>query len=131
MTVYRAEVGLVSRTDELVAFYRDVFELTVLEPRHLPTGVVHRLGHSDAILKVMVPAAPPAGPAPALPQFWVASGLRFFTFWVDDLDGVIERCSSRGGTLALGPIDLRPGVRTVLVHDPDGNVIEVMQDDNE
>jgi predicted enzyme related to lactoylglutathione lyase len=130
MTVRRAEVGLVSPTERLVGFYRDVFELTVLEPRHMPTGTVHRLGHNDAILKVMVPATPPAAPAPALPQFWAASGLRFFTLWVDDLDGVIERCSSGGGTITLGPIDLRPGVRTMLVHDPEGNVIEVMQDDN-
>ena len=128
MTVQRAEVGLVSSSDDLVSFYRDVFELNVLEPRDLPTGKVHRLGIGDAILKVMVPATRPA-PAPApSDQFWDTAGMRYFSLWVDDLDAVAHRCPNRGGTISLGPLELRPGVRTMVIRDLDGNTVEVMED---
>ena len=130
MTVQRVEVGIVSASGALVAFYRDVFALTELEPRDLPTGMVHRLGNSDAVVKVMVPRDAPAPPLPPAPQFWDRSGTQYFTLWVDDLDAVIERCERARGQLAFGPIELRPGVRTVLLHDPDGNTIEVMHDAN-
>ncbi len=130
MTVQRVEVGIVSASEGLVAFYRDVFGLTELESRDLPTGVVHRLGHSDAIVKVMVPRDAPAPPLPPAPQFWDRAGHEYFTLWVDDLDGVLERCVDERGEVVLGPLELRPGVRTAIVHDPDGNVIEVMHDAN-
>jgi predicted enzyme related to lactoylglutathione lyase len=127
MTVLRTEIGLVSADDTLVAFYSSVFGLDVLEPRVLPTGTVHRLGNGEALLKVMVPSEEPV-PAPArVERFWESAGLRYFTLWVRDLDGIAARCAERGGTVSLGPIDLRPGVRTMVVHDPDGNAIEVME----
>ena len=128
MTVQRVEVGIVSASDALVAFYRDVFGLTELESRDLPTGMVHRLGNSDAIVKVMVPRDAPSPPLPPAPQFWDRAGLQYFTLWIDDLDDVLARCERAGGAIVLGPLELRPGVRTVLVHDPDGNTIEVMHD---
>jgi catechol 2,3-dioxygenase-like lactoylglutathione lyase family enzyme len=128
MTVRRTEVGLVAATDDLVAFYRDVFGLDVLEPRKLPTGVVHRLGHGDAMLKILVPATPPASPPPPPDQFWDVAGMRYFTLWVDTLDTVAPRCAQHGGVVTFGPIELRPGVHTMLVQDPDGNVVEVMEE---
>ena len=128
MTVQRVELGIVSASDGLVAFYRDVFGLNELEARDLPTGMVHRLGNSDAIVKVMVPRDAPSPPLPPAPQFWDRAGLQYFTLWIDDLDAVIERCAGAGGEVVLGPLELRPGVRTVLMQDPDGNTIEVMHD---
>jgi catechol 2,3-dioxygenase-like lactoylglutathione lyase family enzyme len=128
MSVRRTEIGLVAASDGLVSFYRDVFGLEVLEPRTLPTGVVHRLGHGEAMLKIMVPAAPPAAAPPPSERFWDVAGMRYFTLWVDALDEVAHHCPARGGAVTLGPIELRPGVRTMLVNDPDGNVVEVMEE---
>lgn len=127
MSVERIEIGMVSGDAALVAFYRDVFQLRELEPRATPAGTVHRLGDDEAVLKVLVPAVAPAPPAPSKAQFWDAAGLRYFTAWVDDLDAIARRCADHGGTVAFRPVELRPGVRTMVVHDPDGNVVEVME----
>jgi predicted enzyme related to lactoylglutathione lyase len=127
MTIVSVDIGLVSATDAIVSFYRDVFGLETLEPRVFPDGTVHRLALTGGALKVMVPAATPEDP-PRTDRFWDRAGLRYVTMWLDDLDSVIERWTAHGGTVALGPITIRPGVRTALLVDPDGNTVEAMHD---
>jgi predicted enzyme related to lactoylglutathione lyase len=127
MTVLSVDIGLVSATDALVAFYRDVFDLEPLEPRVFPDGTVHRLALGSGALKVMVPAQTPAE-SPRTGRFWDRAGMRYVTMWLDDLDTVVERWTAAGGTIALGPITIRPGVRTALLVDPDGNTVEAMHD---
>ena len=127
MTVMSVDIGLVSATDALVGFYRDVFDLEPLEPRVFPDGTVHRLALGGGALKVMVPAQTPAE-SPRTDHFWDRAGLRYVTMWLDDLDSVVERWTAAGGTIALGPITIRPGVRTALLVDPDGNTVEAMHD---
>jgi len=127
MSIVSVDIGLVSATDDIVSFYRDVFGLETLEPRVFPDGTVHRLALIGGALKVMVPAAAPED-APRTDRFWDRAGLRYITMWLDELDSVIERWSAHGGTVALGPITIRPGVRTALLVDPDGNTIEAMHD---
>ncbi|AVP71412.1 VOC family protein [Prescottella equi] len=127
MSVHRVEIGLISERDDLVDFYRDTFALDVLEARPFTVGVVHRLGRGDAMVKIMVPADPPAAPEPAREQFWDRAGLQYFALWVDDLDAAAVRCTRAGGVVVNGPLDVRPGLRSAVVRDPDGNVIEVME----
>ncbi|MBS9376292.1 VOC family protein [Rhodococcus sp. B50] len=127
MSVHRVEIGLVSERDDLVDFYRDTFAFEVLEPRSVPMGTVHRLGAGEAMVKIMVPDDPPAMAESAREQFWDRAGLQYFAVWVDDLDAVATRCVRAGGVVAAGPLDVRPGLRSALVHDPDGNVLEVME----
>ena len=127
MTVMSVDIGFVSATDALVAFYRNVFDLEPLEPRVFPDGTVHRLALGGGALKVMVPANLPAD-SPRTDRFWDQAGLRYVTMWLDDLDLVIERWTVHGGTVALGPISIRDGVRTALLVDPDGNTVEAMHD---
>ena len=127
MTLRSVDVGFVSTDRALVDFLAGVFELAELPPVEFPEGTVHRLQGPDGLLKVMVPAAPPAPPAPA-DSFYAVAGLRYLTVRVDGLDGVIERATARGGSLALGPIEYRPGVRLVVLTDPDGNAIEVIEE---
>ena len=127
MTVMSVDIGFVSATNALVAFYQDVFGLEVLEPRVFPDGTVHRLALGSGALKVMVPAKAPAD-SPRTDQFWDRAGLRYVTMWLDDLDSIVERWAARGGTVALGPLTIREGVRTALLVDPDGNTVEAMHD---
>ena len=127
MTVMNVDIGFVSATDALVSFYRDVFDLEVLEPRVFPDGTVHRLALGTGALKVMVPAQAPDASSPT-EHFWDRAGLRYVTMWLDDLDVIIERWTAHGGTVAFGPIAIREGVRTALLVDPDGNTVEAMHD---
>lgn len=128
MTIVGIDIGFVSATDALVAFYRDVFDLEVLEPRVFPDGTVHRLALGDGALKVMVPADDPEALRPT-ERFWDRAGIRYVTLWLDDLDAIVARWTAAGGTVALGPLTIREGVRTALLLDPDGNTVEAMQDD--
>lgn len=128
MAVQSVETGMVSADGALVTFYCEVFELEELEALEFPQGTVRRMrGPAGHVIKIMVPAAAPAKPATA-ETFIGMSGYRYMTVRVDDLDGVVERAAARGGFVTMGPLELRPGVQLVVLTDPDGNTIEVMQD---
>jgi hypothetical protein len=125
MSLERIEVGMVSGNRALVDFLIEVFELDELPPSEQRVGTVHRLQAPGAVIKVMVPKEPPA--ARDREPFIAVEGLRYLTMFVTDLDSVIERSTARGGTVALGPIDLGPGARLAMLEDPDGGTMEVVQ----
>jgi catechol 2,3-dioxygenase-like lactoylglutathione lyase family enzyme len=127
VSVRAVDIGIVSPTDALVAFYEAALDAPRLEPRQFPFATVHRLAVGPVTLKVMVPTEVPAAEAPPSP-FWDRAGLRYLTLWLDDLEPLLERWRSAGGTVVLPPTELRPGVVTALLVDPDGNTVEVMQD---
>ena len=63
-------------------------------------------------------------------------GVHHFGFWVDDVDAVAERARATGTPIFAGPADADskdygepPGspMRTVLLRDPDGNVVQFDQ----
>jgi hypothetical protein len=124
VTLAGFEVGIVSANRQLVDFLVYVFQLEELSATDTPAGMLHRLASPGAQLKVMVPNEPPR-PAGGEP-FLAATGIRYLTMLVTDLDGVIERCTERGGTLVYGPFDYEPGVRMAVITDSDGNSIEVV-----
>jgi len=126
MQITNVDIGMVSATLELVEFYSHVLDQQPLEPRTIPMGTVHRLPCGPVTLKIMVPSTTPAADTPE-PQFWDRSGLRYITLWTEDLDGLAGRWAEAGGRVALAPIELRPGVRTALLTDPDGNTVEAME----
>jgi len=127
MTNGRFEVGLVSADRRLVDFYAQVFEREELPAFEAATGTVHRLQFPGAVLKVMVPGVAPA-PASAAEPFFAMTGLRYLTLGTYDLDGVIARATGTGGSVAHGPMELADGVRLVVLVDPDGNTIEVVEE---
>ncbi|MFA5882716.1 MAG: VOC family protein [Acidimicrobiia bacterium] len=126
MKIEQMDVGLVSATGALADFYADVLGLARLEPRQFPFATVHRLACGPVTLKVMVPADPPETPATP-DRFWDRVGFRYLTLWVDDLGSLADRWSAGGGTVAMAPTEIRPGVESALLVDPDGNVVEAMR----
>lgn len=126
MTLQRIEVGLVSADESLAEFYAATFEMERLPVTESRSGTLHRLLAAGAGIKVMVPAQPPAI-AELVEPFLAATGLRYLTLYAGDLDGVIERAIARGGSRQHGPMEIRPGVRLVILRDPDGNTIEVVE----
>ena len=126
MTIEHVDIGIVSATAELAEFYRAVFEAEVLEPRRFPFATVHRLALGPVTLKIMVPEQTPEAPS-ADSKFWDRQGFRYLTLWVDDLTALAEGWARLGGTVAMEPVELRPGVWTALLVDPDGNTIEAMR----
>lgn len=126
MRIDAVDVGLVSGSDAIVGFYERALGLVPLEPRVFPFATVHRLQCGPVVLKVMVPSEAPE-PGSASSPFWARAGLRYLTLWVDDVDGLATRWSAAGGEVTTPPMELRPGVRSALLADPDGNVVEAME----
>lgn len=127
MRIDAVDVGLVSAHDRLADFYETALGLERLEARVFPFATVHRLSCGPVTLKIMVPTEPPAASPPAAP-FWARDGLRYLTLWVDDLDAVARGWVDAGGGVTMEPTELRPGVRSALLADPDGNVVEAMEE---
>jgi short-subunit dehydrogenase/catechol 2,3-dioxygenase-like lactoylglutathione lyase family enzyme len=65
-----------------------------------------------------------------LPPDWRPCDIGYTTvsFWVDDLDAALARAREQGSEPQTGPIG-EPGERRVCVRDPDGVLIELMEDD--
>lgn len=76
------------------------------------------------------------GVSPGTAKAMFEIGVHHFGFWVDDVDAIASRAESAGVRILLGPVDTgtdRYGepegnlVRTLLVYDPDENVIQFDQ----
>ncbi len=127
MEIQGVDIGFVSATEALADFYQRVLGLKRLEPRAFPFATVHRLAGERMTLKVMVPASTP-DPAVSATPFWQLAGMRYLTLWVDDLEALSTAWAAAGGTVTMAPTELRPGVQSALLADPDGNAVEAMQD---
>ena len=65
-----------------------------------------------------------------LPPDWRPCDVGYTTvsFWVDDLDAVVERARGAGSEPLTEPVG-EPGERRVCLRDPDGVLVELMEDD--
>jgi catechol 2,3-dioxygenase-like lactoylglutathione lyase family enzyme len=110
-----------------VAFYRDVLGLPYQGTRPALEGrTLHLFAAGDSALKLLETPEAPSGRAPRGP-FAGATGIRWLTLDVDDLDAIVQRCVTAGINLQLPPTALRPGLRVAIAEDPDGNAIELVE----
>ena len=71
--------------------------------------------------------APPAEAPPGGPQG--ATGYRYSTISVKNLQEVTDRCIQAGYTVAMPVTEFRPGTTISIIEDPDGNWVEFLQED--
>lgn len=121
-------VGIVTTNpSSLAAFYTGLFGFEPLGEVAFPgSGTVHRLAAGDSILRLMEPEATPPHDG-ASGDFLSATGYRYMTLAVTDVDAVCAEAPDHGGVVALGPIEIRPGVKIAQLRDPDGNWMEVLE----
>lgn len=121
------DVGVVTAdAGPLLAFYRDALGLVPDGEIPFPgLGVLHRLRCGRSALKILALESPPAARAPC-GGFAAATGFRYCTLHVADLDAVVAACRSGGHPVTVDVRPLRPGVRVAMVEDPDGNAVELM-----
>ena len=120
------DVGMVIRDPEAsLAFYRDTlgFELTGEMP--MPgVGTMYRMKCGDALVKLIhtgkeLPSPPKGGLMDGL-------GYRYFTIHVENLADVTARCQQAGYAVPIANTVIREGVTISLVSDPDGNLVEFL-----
>jgi catechol 2,3-dioxygenase-like lactoylglutathione lyase family enzyme len=118
------DVGIVT-TDlaEMRAFYVDALGFVPDEPSHHPgAGTILRLSVGESILRLLEVEAAPAHRSPE--GLRDATGLRFLTLSVTDIDAAHLVCLEAGAVVSGAPYELAAGIWTFRSQDPDGNWIE-------
>ncbi len=124
------DIGIVTNNiDAMLGFYRDTlaleFEATIPMPGG---GTMHRYRVGDSVVKIVETeprpevSAPPGG-------IRGATGYRYWTIWVKDLQGCLDNISAAGFNTVVPLKEIRPGVTIAIVEDPDGNWVELLQND--
>ena len=130
------EVGYVGRDVDTII--RDLVEVAVkntrehemhkVRARAQDVGeerVLHNFDVDGAILKLW------EGPVVAAPGVQAerdaVAGFRWVTMDVDDLDAVVGRCEAAGASIPMPVTERRPGLRVAIVQDPDGNLVELVE----
>jgi catechol 2,3-dioxygenase-like lactoylglutathione lyase family enzyme len=131
--------------DRALAFWTEVVGLHVtldtveefaMSGRPLRRRAVYLREREGANEPFLVLDQPCEGAAPGEVKAMFDLGVHHFGFWVDDIDEIAERARISGAPIMSGPVTtdtLRYGeasgnpVRTLLVRDPDGNVIQFDQ----
>ena len=121
------DVGIVTADGpRAIEFYGGVLGLAAVGEMKMPGGMhMHRFQAGLSVLKVVVlpgdapAAAPPGGIAGA-------SGYRYITLKVNDIEAAVETCRAAGARIAIPVTELRPGVTIAMVEDPDGNWVEFL-----
>jgi predicted enzyme related to lactoylglutathione lyase len=122
------DLGIVTRNpDAMLAFYRDSLGFDFQGEMPLPGGGnMLRLLCGSSLIKIVTPGnltdqeAAPGGLAGA-------SGYRYWTISVSNLEELTEKCASAGAKVAMPPTEIREGVSIAMVEDPDGNWVEFLQ----
>ncbi len=126
------DLGIVITDSEAsLAFYRDLLGMEHEGDIPMPLGgggTMHRLRCGEALIKLVkmddVPEQRAAGGG-----IVGATGLRYFTLHVADVEEIMARCEAGGAPVVVGVREARPGVTIGMVADPDGNVVEFVRYD--
>ena len=128
LTKESIDLGIVTTQPEaMLAFYRD--ELGFVEEPSVPFpagGTMHRLHCGTSLIKIVAPTKDPAEAAPPgpIPR---ATGLRYWTISVSNLEAAVGVCSEKGRKIVVPPTEVRPGTTIAIIEDPDGNWVELLQ----
>ena len=121
------DLGIVTTNPEpMLAFYRDLLGLRFEATTPMPGGsTMHRLWCGDTMIKIVhFDKAPAAKAAPG--GINSATGYRYWTISVDNLDEITDACSAAGHKVRVPVTEIRPGVKISMVEDPDGNWVEFL-----
>src|ERR1700680_180837 len=123
------QIGIVPRDlERSIRFYRDTLGLNYVGARPGMEGrTLHLFDCDGGILKLLqLPdgVKTPTDESPPGP-FQSATGMRWATMNVEDIGPYLQRC---GEACVQVPVtEIRPGLRMVILEDPDGNAIELVE----
>jgi len=124
------DAGLVTCNEAAaIQFYGDVLGLPPAGEVSIPgVGVIKRYQVGDSILRVLVAEREPPLKG-SCDGFLSQTGLRYITLTIANLDDIIAAVKASEFKVSIDIMELRPGTRTAMVEDADGNTIELMQVD--
>jgi catechol 2,3-dioxygenase-like lactoylglutathione lyase family enzyme len=118
------DIGIVTKDAQAIAeFYGDVLGLPAMPDLQMDGFAIRRFQVGDCVLKILQFDQPPAQTAPS-GGLGDATGIRYWTVSVTDLEPILDACRAAGRPIIDGPTEIRPGISIVLIEDPDGNIVE-------
>ncbi|HXC38452.1 MAG TPA: VOC family protein [Burkholderiales bacterium] len=122
------DLGIVVRDKEAaVKFYRDTLGLEQIGEQGGSTGaVIVRLACGESQIKIWTGTSPKTVAASGGPTGG-ATGNRYWTISISNLDEMAAKIKGAGYKLAWEPREIRPGVRIAMAEDPDGNWVELSE----
>ncbi|MEI2706379.1 MAG: VOC family protein [Ilumatobacteraceae bacterium] len=129
-TATGAEVGIVSvDADALAAFYCTGMGFTVERRLEFPQGVVLRMVSGAARCKIFQPAGGAVVPPPA-PVWHHGAGMAYAALHVTDAGALVDHAVAAGAEVITPVQSHRPGARFAMIRDPQGNVWEILEEDD-
>lgn len=123
------DLGIVVRDAEAALhFYRDILGLEDQGQMPMPGGTMHRLLCGTSLIKLVSLSRQPEAAAPP-GGIGGATGYRYWTLSVSNLDEATARAEEAGRKVVISPREIRPGIRISMIEDPDGNWVELLQVD--
>lgn len=124
------DIGIITLDAQpMLAFYRDLLELPLEATIPMPGGgTMYRLKVGESVVKVIEtePAPPEEGITGGIRA---ATGYRYWTIHVNDLNNVLANVEKAGHEIAVAPRVIRPGVTIAMIVDPDGNWVELLHNE--
>ncbi|MFP6811542.1 MAG: VOC family protein [Pseudohongiellaceae bacterium] len=122
------DIGIIAKDiDAMLAFYRDALGLEFEAAIPMPGGgTMNRFKVGDSIIKVIEldPKAPLEAPPGGIRG---ASGYRYWTIHVDNLEECVATIESAGHKVVMPAKKIREGITIAIVEDPDANWVELLE----
>lgn len=124
------DIGIVTTNIEaMMTFYQTDLGLELEGAVPMPGGgTMNRFKVGDTIVKLIdMDPAPEASAAPG--GIRGATGYRYWTITVGNLAEVVQRVADAGHKIIVAGQEIRPGITIAIMADPDGNWVELLQND--
>ena len=121
------EVGIVVKDADLMGdFYEHAVGLRRVDDLESSGVTMRRYAAGDGVVKLVSMPSPPSGSNPPQGMLGDASGLRYLSVRVDDLDAALARIETSGCAVPIPAMEFAPGVRVAIVEDPEGTWLELV-----
>jgi predicted enzyme related to lactoylglutathione lyase len=121
------EVAIVVKDAAVMGdFYANAIGLRRVDDLESSGVTMQRYASGDGVVKLVSMPSPPESSNPPQGMLGGASGLRYFSVCVDDLDDALARVEAAGCTVPIPAMDFAPGVRIAIVEDPEGTWVELV-----
>jgi predicted enzyme related to lactoylglutathione lyase len=122
------DIGIVTNNiDAMMRFYRDTLSLEFEATIPMPGGGnMNRFKVGDSVIKVIELEPKPLAEA-AAGGIRGATGYRYWTITVGNLGACVAKAEAAGSKIVVPAKEVRPGVTIAIIADPDGNWVELLE----
>ena len=122
------DLGIVAKDGSaMLSFYKDLLGFYHEGDIPFPMGgVMHRLWCGESLIKIVVPDPGPET-FPEKQGITGAFGYRYWTMIVENLEEIMADCEIYGSKIITPITTIRPGVTIGIVSDPEGNLVEFVE----